>query len=503
MKASTKIFLALIFYTSLSTFFFQNSFAQLVSDFHVNEDSTSYSQYAAKVGSDQNGNFVIVWYDSRTSENPRISAQRYNQKAQKIGNNFQINNDQYQAFPSLHVRENGSFIVAWSVVQTKFKIFNSSGLPITNEIIISDSSGMISSIGGDSYGNFVIVWEQYNSALKYQIYCQLIDSSGKLIGSKIKVNDDNLDIHHKNPDITIRNDGSFIVTWQDSRPPSVQNSEDIYMQMFSKKGTPIGNNIKVSDDTVRYNKQSEAKISSDTSGRFCISFTEFILNEVQSNIVCQLYHPDGSRQGNNFNIAGSIISEFGGVIFKKENGDMVSGYSYYSNRYEPYFQRINSQGNLTGNGYLVSTEFSFADKYFNDIAVWDDRIISVWQDKRNGNYDIYCNIRSYSNPDSTVNIQNISTEIPNEFKLFQNYPNPFNNTTQIRFDIYTNDQYSMSVYNNLGQKIKEIFKNYLSPGTYKISFESGELSSGVYHYILSSPNKIRKKRLVKSFVLIK
>ena len=158
--------------------------------------------------------------------------------------------------------------MAWSVVQTKFKIFNSSGLPITNEIIISDSSGMISSIGGDSFGNFVIVWEQYNSALKYQIYCQLIDSAGKLIGNKIKVNDDNLDIHHKNPDITVRKDGSFIITWQDSRPPAPKSSEDIYMQMFSKNGTPMGNNIKVSDDTVRYNKQSEAKISSDTSGRF-------------------------------------------------------------------------------------------------------------------------------------------------------------------------------------------------------------------------------------------
>ena len=317
MKVSTKIFLALIFYTFLSTFLFQNSNAQLVSDFRVNDDSTSYNQFSAKVGSDQNGNFVIVWYDSRTSENPRISGQRYNQKAQKIGNNFQINNDQYQAFPSLHVRENGSFIVAWSVVQTKFKIFNSSGLPITNEIIISDSSGMISSIGGDSFGNFVIVWEQYNSALKYQIYCQLIDSAGKLIGNKIKVNDDNLDIHHKNPDITVRKDGSFIITWQDSRPPAPKSSEDIYMQMFSKNGTPMGNNIKVSDDTVRYNKQSEAKISSDTSGRFCISFTEFILNEVQSNIVCQLYNPDGSRQGKNFNIAGSIIDEFVGVILKK------------------------------------------------------------------------------------------------------------------------------------------------------------------------------------------
>jgi|GEM_PF-5563642 len=58
MKAPAKIFLALIFYFSLSTFLFQNSFAQLVSDFRVNDDSTNTSQYGAKTGVDGKGNFL-------------------------------------------------------------------------------------------------------------------------------------------------------------------------------------------------------------------------------------------------------------------------------------------------------------------------------------------------------------------------------------------------------------------------------------------------------------
>lgn len=504
MKASTKIFLPIIIYTSLITFLFQNSYAQLVSDFRVNDDSTNTSQYGAKIGVDGSGNISIVWSDNR-NERSNVYCQRLNSNGLFNGSNFRINiNPDTSLLPDVAVSKNGNFAVCWldvnnnGVIITKVKcrLFDYNGNPLTDEILINDTLGQIINNPSISVNNnnYVITWDFKD------ILFQRIDSTGKKIGSNTKVNDVSLgNLYHRNPNISVRKDGSFIITWQDSRPPAPQNSEDIYMQMFSKNGTPIGNNVKVSDDTVRYNKQSEAKISSDTSGRFCISFTEFILNEVQSNIVCQLYNPDGSRQGNNFNIAGSIISEFGGVIFKKENGDMVSGYSYYSNRYEPYFQRINSQGVLTGNGFLLSSEFIFAEKYYNDIVVWKDRIISVWSDRRNTDLDVYCNIRSYSNPDSTVSIQNISTEIPNEFNLFQNYPNPFNNTTQIRFDIYNEDHYSLSVYNNLGQKVKEIFKNNLSPGSYKFSFESGDLSSGVYQYILSSP----KERLVKSFVLLK
>lgn len=104
----------------------------------------------------------------------------------------------------------------------------------------------------------------------------------------------------------------------------------------------------------------------------------------------------------------------------------------------------------------------------------------------------------YSNIDKTTGIQNINS-IVSDFKLFQNYPNPFNNSTQIRFDISQNNNYKLEIYNNLGQKVKEILNEYLTSGTYRISFESGNISSGVYQYILSSP----KKRFVKSFVLLK
>jgi len=496
-------FIKIFFITyTITTFCSLSSNAQLVSDFRVNDDLTNHAHYAAKVGCDSAGNFVVVWYDERSSGNPRICGQIFNQYAQNIGDYFQVNNDIYQALPSLYVRKDGSFIVAWSVIQTKFRIFNKNGIPISDEIIISDTSGSITSIGGDSLGNFVIAWEQYNANFMKQVYCQILNSKGNLIGQKIKVNDDTGNNTHKNPSITVRQDGSFIVTWMDSRPPSMDNADDIYMQLFDKIGNKIGVNQRVNDDFQTANLQRTPKISSDTSSSFIISWTDNRVYLENSDIFAQMYFFNGNKNGNNFIVTQSSTDNAKGIcnVVNRPNGEFLIAWSEFRpNIPLPYFQRYTDSGIRIGNDFLVTSEFTSANKYYSDVALFEDRIISVWADARNGPLDIYCNIRSYSNPDTTVNIIQTSSNIPGKFSLAQNYPNPFNNSTQINFEINQSGIYKLDVYDNLGQKINEVLNKNLSVGSYKINFESGSLSSGVYHYILSSP----KERLVKSFVLLK
>ena len=47
---------------------------------------------------------------------------------------------------------------------------------------------------------------------------------------------------------------------------------------------------------------------------------------------------------------------------------------------------------------------------------------------------------------------NLGTK-PSTFALYQNYPNPFNPTTAIQFDLLESGNYSLTVYNLLGQKV--------------------------------------------------
>jgi photosystem II stability/assembly factor-like uncharacterized protein len=96
----------------------------------------------------------------------------------------------------------------------------------------------------------------------------------------------------------------------------------------------------------------------------------------------------------------------------------------------------------------------------------------------------------------SLGIQQISTEIPTGFSLEQNYPNPFNPETTIRFDIPAGEHIKLTVFNSLGQTVKELVNEKLSPGTYEYSFDGKELTSGFYFYKLQSVNFSETKKML-------
>ena len=73
-------------------------------------------------------------------------------------------------------------------------------------------------------------------------------------------------------------------------------------------------------------------------------------------------------------------------------------------------------------------------------------------------------------------------------RISQNYPNPFNPTTKIKYSIPQSSNVSIKVYNALGTEIETLVDGYKSAGTYEISFNAKNLSSGVYFYRIVSGN---------------
>jgi hypothetical protein len=89
--------------------------------------------------------------------------------------------------------------------------------------------------------------------------------------------------------------------------------------------------------------------------------------------------------------------------------------------------------------------------------------------------------------------------IPTSYNLSQNYPNPFNPTTNINFAIPVSGNVTLDVYNSLGQKIETLVNGYMNTGSYKVSFDAGNYSSGIYFYQIKSNSfsQTRKMLLVK------
>ena len=109
--------------------------------------------------------------------------------------------------------------------------------------------------------------------------------------------------------------------------------------------------------------------------------------------------------------------------------------------------------------------------------------------------------RIYKYSRETVGINLISDVIPVSYNLHQNYPNPFNPVTKIKFDIPLDvkretSNVKLMIYNALGWEIQTLVNEDLSPGSYEVDFNSGNLSSGIYFYKLETGNFSEVKRMI-------
>ncbi|MBE2216552.1 MAG: T9SS type A sorting domain-containing protein, partial [Ignavibacteria bacterium] len=98
-----------------------------------------------------------------------------------------------------------------------------------------------------------------------------------------------------------------------------------------------------------------------------------------------------------------------------------------------------------------------------------------------------------------IGIQNISSELPTEYKLHQNFPNPFNPVTNINFDIIKQGVVKITVYDLLGREVETIVNQDMSPGRYRLDFNAANYASGMYLYRIETGDfsDVKKMLIVK------
>ncbi len=94
---------------------------------------------------------------------------------------------------------------------------------------------------------------------------------------------------------------------------------------------------------------------------------------------------------------------------------------------------------------------------------------------------------------------NLTGNTPKEFTLEQNYPNPFNPTTTIQFDLPVSGNYSLKIYNLLGQEVTTLLNGNMSTGRHSVNFDASSLTSGMYIYRLYGNNV----NLARTMLLLK
>jgi photosystem II stability/assembly factor-like uncharacterized protein len=97
-----------------------------------------------------------------------------------------------------------------------------------------------------------------------------------------------------------------------------------------------------------------------------------------------------------------------------------------------------------------------------------------------------------------VKQEKITSEVPKGFSLYQNYPNPFNPTTAINYQLAVGDKVTLKVYDVLGNEVATLVNEVKPAGTYEVTWNARNLSSGAYYYQLKAGSYVETKKMLMS-----
>ena len=156
----------------------------------------------------------------------------------------------------------------------------------------------------------------------------------------------------------------------------------------------------------------------------------------------------------------------------------------------------------TGGGYggqnSLNAEFGLGDASVIDTLKieWPSGIVQVFEQ-----VDVNQFISITEGDTVITGIYDSIKEIPKEFSLNQNYPNPFNPTTVISYHLSAVSDVELTIYNQLGQRIKTLVKERQHAGAYQIEWDGRDhvgkqVASGVYLYRLKAGSFVETRKMV-------
>jgi len=94
-------------------------------------------------------------------------------------------------------------------------------------------------------------------------------------------------------------------------------------------------------------------------------------------------------------------------------------------------------------------------------------------------------------------IETVEIGIPDNFFLSQNYPNPFNPVTTIKFNLPSDGNIKLFLYDLKGSFVRNLNEGFKNSGYYEVNFNSEGLPSGTYYYKLETADgSITKKMMI-------
>ena len=467
----------------------------IVPDFQVSGDSLYLESWNPEIAVDIKNNFSVIYnlFDQR----PRfilsyIFGHHYNENGTI---NKKASYSTIGGTPVFAMNDSGYFIIAGGKGSARFQRFDShyEALDTIQEV---DTANLISDVAIDNAGNFIIAWWYSDS-----IYCQRYDKEGEEVGNAILINETIDEAIASPPRIAEDSLCNFVMTWS-----QVKNYQyDIYCRLFDNNGEPLSKSIKVNSDTSEiYKSKSYPDIGVDPSGNIMIVWSDD--RDGDYDVYCQRYNKRGIPLGDNLKVNddSDTTDQKDPVISVSESGDFIIVWEDNRNgSSDIYAQRYDAGGIEIGNNFRINKDQA-GDQEDPDVALKNGRIFTTWHlYYGSSNNGIWANVLDFSNP-VHVDPGEGSEQVPAQFKLNQNYPNPFNPTTTIQYTLKEDCQVSLKIYNLTGQEVRTLVNEQQTAGSKAVLWDGRnsaqhQAASGIYIYkiVAADFTEYKKMSLIK------
>ncbi len=214
--------------------------------------------------------------------------------------------------------------------------------------------------------------------------------------------------------------GGAIIVWADYRTPTPPYLyHDIYAQRVDKRGNELwaSGGVPISVDTL---DQGMPQIAPDGYGNFIICWVD-TRNATYADIYAQRIDIDGNALWASGGIPispGAYNQQYPRMIPTEGGGAIIAWLDWRTgSNYDVYAQKIDTSGTelWTAGGVGACTQSSSQD----DMEIASDAsggVYLVWEDTRNGNYDIYMNrITSTGSIYCTTDGYPVNTNVANQY----------------------------------------------------------------------------------------
>lgn len=186
------------------------------------------------------------------------------------------------------------------------------------------------------------------------------------------------------------------------------------------------------------------------------------------------------------------------IIFDWTSSGTLPAIKYKWKIRKPGGQYISFFSDSNGSATRISLRKSKLDSLAAyNLGLTGDSVLCGWIASSFINSDsLSSEIRFITIRTNTVSVNNISSIIPAEHKLYTNYPNPFNPITKIKFEIPKDEIVKISVFDVSGKIVSELVNEKLQAGVYEADFNGANLPSGTYFYKIETSSFIQTRKMV-------